>query len=90
MMLAIVERVEPRHARLVGGIVNSTLQVSAAVGIAVLGGLFYTVISAHAVPATVARLFSHPCRDCHLPCRRCFARRWFRAAQAARRNEQVS
>jgi EmrB/QacA subfamily drug resistance transporter len=58
MMRAIVERVEPRHAGLVGGIVNSTLQVSAAVGIAVLGGLFYTVIGAHAVPATVTRAFS--------------------------------
>jgi MFS family permease len=30
-----------------------------------------------------ASLFSHPCRDCHLPCRRCFARRRFGAAQAA-------
>ncbi len=58
MMRAIVERVESRHAGLVGGIVNSTLQVSAAVGIAVLGGLFYTVIGAHAVPATVTRAFS--------------------------------
>ncbi|MBR0750151.1 MFS transporter [Bradyrhizobium japonicum] len=58
MMRTIVERVEPRHAGLVGGIVNSTLQVSAAVGIAVLGGLFYSVIGAHAVPATVTRAFS--------------------------------
>jgi EmrB/QacA subfamily drug resistance transporter len=58
MMRAIVERVEPRHAGLVGGIVNSTLQVSAAVGIAVLGGLFYTVIGADAVPATVTLAFS--------------------------------
>jgi EmrB/QacA subfamily drug resistance transporter len=58
MMRAIVERVEPRHAGLVGGIVNSTLQVSAAVGVAVLGGLFYTVIGAHAVPVTVTRAFS--------------------------------
>lgn len=58
MMRAIVERVEPRHAGLVGGIVNSTLQVSVAVGIALLGGLFYTVIGAHAIPATVTRAFS--------------------------------
>jgi EmrB/QacA subfamily drug resistance transporter len=58
MMRAIVERVEPRHAGLVGGIVNSTLQVGAAVGIAVLGGVFYTVMGTHAVPATVTRAFS--------------------------------
>jgi MFS family permease len=58
MMRAIVERVEPRHAGLVGGIVSFTLQVSAAVGIAVLGGLFYTVIGARAIPATVTRAFS--------------------------------
>ncbi|WP_448953155.1 MFS transporter [Labrys neptuniae] len=44
MMRAIVERVGVHHAGLVGGIVNSTLQVSAAISVAVLGGLFYTVL----------------------------------------------
>jgi Na+/melibiose symporter-like transporter len=53
MMRAIVERVEPRHAGLVGGIVNSTLQVSSAIGIALLGGLFYAVVGTHAIPSTV-------------------------------------
>ncbi len=44
MVRVVVERVEPRHAGLVGGLVNSTLQVSAAIGVAALGGLFYAVV----------------------------------------------
>jgi EmrB/QacA subfamily drug resistance transporter len=58
MMRAIVERVEPRHAGLVSGVVNSTLQVSAAVGIAILGGLFYTVAGPQIGPASVTHAFS--------------------------------
>lgn len=58
MMRVIVERVGPRHAGLVGGIVNSTLQVSAAIGIAVLGGLFYTYLGTRTDAATVGRAFS--------------------------------
>jgi len=58
MMRAIVERVEPRHAGLVSGLVNSTLQISAAVGIAILGGLFFTVAGAHVGPGSVTHAFS--------------------------------
>jgi EmrB/QacA subfamily drug resistance transporter len=58
MMRAIVERVEPRHAGLVSGLVNSTLQVSAAVAIAVLGGLFYTVIGTSTGAGAVTHAFS--------------------------------
>jgi EmrB/QacA subfamily drug resistance transporter len=58
MMRAIVERVDPRHAGLVSGLVNSTLQVSAAVAIAILGGLFYTVVGASMNPASVTHAFS--------------------------------
>ena len=58
MVRVIVERVEPHRAGLVGGMVNSTLQVSAAIGVAVLGGLFYTALGTRTDPAAVTHAFS--------------------------------
>jgi MFS family permease len=58
LVRVIVERVEPNRAGLVGGIVSSTLQVSSAKGIAVLGGLFYNVLGTQTDPATVTRAFA--------------------------------
>jgi EmrB/QacA subfamily drug resistance transporter len=58
MVRVIVERVEPRRAGLVGGMVNSTLQVSSAVGIAVLGGLFFAALGTRTDPAAVTHAFS--------------------------------
>jgi MFS family permease len=58
MVRVIVERVEPHRAGLVGGIVNSTLQVSAAISIAVLGGLFYTALGTRTDPAAVTGAFA--------------------------------
>ncbi len=54
----IVERIDPRHAGLVGGLVNSTLQVSAAMGVALLGGLYFTVLGTRSDPGSVATAFS--------------------------------
>jgi EmrB/QacA subfamily drug resistance transporter len=58
MVRVIVERVEPHRAGLVGGMVNSTLQVSAAIAIAVLGGLFYTALGTRTDPGAVIHAFS--------------------------------
>jgi EmrB/QacA subfamily drug resistance transporter len=58
MMRVIIERVDPNRAGLVGGMFNSTLQVSAAVGMAVLGGLFYAALGTRTDPATVTHAFS--------------------------------
>jgi MFS family permease len=58
MVRVIVERVEPHRAGLVGGIVNSTLQVSAALGVAVLGGLFYTALGTRTDAAAMGRAFA--------------------------------
>jgi MFS family permease len=58
LMRVIVERVNPRHAGLVGGLVNSTLQVSAAIGVAVLGGLFYAALGTRTDPAAIGHAFS--------------------------------
>jgi EmrB/QacA subfamily drug resistance transporter len=54
MVRVIVERVEPHRAGLVGGIVNSTLQVSSALGMALLGGLFFTLTASHTLTAAFA------------------------------------
>lgn len=58
MMRAIVERVGPHHAGLVGGIVNSTLQVSAAISVAVLGGLFYTLLGTRTDAIAIGHAFA--------------------------------
>jgi MFS family permease len=58
MVRVIVERVEPHRAGLVGGMVNSTLQVSAAIAVAVLGGLFYTSLGTRTDPAAVSHAFA--------------------------------
>ena len=58
MVRVIVERVEPERAGLVGGMVNSTLQVSAAMGVAVLGGLFFAVRERRNDPASIAHAFA--------------------------------
>jgi len=58
MVRVIVERVEPQRAGLVGGLVNTTLQVSAALGVAVLGGLYYTTLGQRTDPAAITRAFA--------------------------------
>ncbi|RFB75003.1 MFS transporter [Methylovirgula sp. 4M-Z18] len=58
MVRAIVERVAPHRAGLVGGMVNSTLQVSLAMSVAVLGGLFFTLSGPHADSAHIIRAFA--------------------------------
>ncbi|MDQ0395867.1 MFS transporter [Labrys monachus] len=58
MVRVIVERVEPHRAGLVGGLVNSTLQVSAAVSVAVLGGLFFTLLGSRSDAAAVTHAFA--------------------------------
>jgi MFS family permease len=54
----LVDRIDPRHAGLVGGLVNSTLQVGAAIGVALLGGLFFIVEGSRTDPGAIARAFS--------------------------------
>src|SRR6202000_984642 len=56
MMRVIVERVAPHRAGLVGGLINTALQVSGALSVAVLGGLFFTLVGANpdAIPHAFA------------------------------------
>ncbi len=58
MVRVVVERVAQHRAGLVGGMVNSTLQVSAAIGVAVLGGVFYAVLGQRTDPQALAQAFA--------------------------------
>jgi MFS family permease len=58
MMRVIVERVAPQRAGLVGGLFNTMLQVSAALGIALLGGMFFIVRGATNAPPAIAHAFA--------------------------------
>jgi hypothetical protein len=58
LVRVVVERVSADRAGLVGGLVNSTLQVSAAIGVALLGGLFYAALGARADPPAIAHAFA--------------------------------
>ncbi len=58
MVRVVVERVAPHRAGLVGGLVNSAMQVSAAIGVAALGGLFFSVLGARTDPAAITHAFA--------------------------------
>jgi MFS family permease len=47
MMRVVIERVEQHRAGLVAGMVNSTLQATGAMFVAVLGGVFFAVVGVH-------------------------------------------
>jgi EmrB/QacA subfamily drug resistance transporter len=58
MVRVVVERVAAERAGLVGGMVNSTLQVSGAIAVAVLGGLFYSVLGQRTDSQAFAQAFA--------------------------------
>jgi MFS family permease len=58
MFRVVVERVDQHRAGLVGGMVNSTLQVSAAIGVAALGGIFYAILGRRTDPQALAQAFA--------------------------------
>ena len=55
---AIIGDIEERHAGLASGIVMTTLQVGAALGVAVIGGVFYSVLGAGSDARAYAHAFS--------------------------------
>jgi MFS family permease len=58
MVRVVVERVAQHRAGLVGGMVNSTLQASAAMGVAILGGAFYAILGNRTDPGALAQAFA--------------------------------
>jgi EmrB/QacA subfamily drug resistance transporter len=55
---AVIGKVDPRHAGLASGIAISTFQIASALGVAVIGGVFYSVLGAHTEPAAYAHAFT--------------------------------
>ncbi len=58
MMRVVVERVAQNRAGLVGGLFNTMLQISAALGVAILGGLFFAVRGTAPAAGAIAHAFA--------------------------------
>lgn len=57
LVRACIERVDGRWAGLAAGLVNSTLQISAALAVALVGGLFYASLGQRSDPASITHAF---------------------------------
>ncbi len=56
-MRMVTGRVAPAFSGMIAGIVSSTLQVGTALSVAVIGGIFYTVLDARTDPAAITQAF---------------------------------
>jgi hypothetical protein len=54
LVRSVIDRGPAGGSGMISGVVNSALQISAALGVAVIGGMFYTVAGEHPTPATMA------------------------------------
>lgn len=57
LMRMVTGRVEPAYSGMIAGIASSTLQVSTALSVAVIGGIFYEVLGARTDPAAITQAF---------------------------------
>jgi len=57
LMRMVTGRVVPALSGMIAGIASSTLQVGTALSVAVIGGIFYTVLGAHTGPAAITQAF---------------------------------
>ncbi|RFU45223.1 MFS transporter [Paraburkholderia sp. DHOC27] len=57
LVRSVIDRGPVGGSGMISGVVNSALQISAALGVAVIGGVFYAVAGVHASPASMARAF---------------------------------
>ncbi len=55
LMALVTGRVAPAFSGMIAGIASSTLQVSTALSVAVIGGIFYQVLGARSDPAAIAQ-----------------------------------
>jgi EmrB/QacA subfamily drug resistance transporter len=55
---AVIGGIDQRHAGLASGIVISTFQVGAALGVAIVGGLFFNVLGSGQLPENYSRAFA--------------------------------
>jgi len=58
LIRAVIGSVETRHAGLASGMVITALQISAALGVAIIGGVFYTALHGHAGVKAYAHAFA--------------------------------
>jgi hypothetical protein len=57
LMKMITGRVAPAYSGMIAGIASSTLQVSTALSVALIGGIFYTVLGGRNDPAAISHAF---------------------------------
>ncbi|NIL16695.1 MFS transporter [Pseudomonas sp. AN3A02] len=57
LMRMVTGRVAPAYSGMIAGIVSSTLQVSTALSVAVIGGVFYTILGPRTDPAAITQAF---------------------------------
>lgn len=57
LMQMVTSRVRPTYSGMIAGIVSSTLQLSTALSVAVIGGVFYAVLGTQAGPAGITQAF---------------------------------
>ncbi|MGU7839974.1 MFS transporter [Burkholderia sp. AW33-5] len=57
LMRMVTGRVAPALSGMIAGIASSTLQVSTSLSVAIIGGIFYTVLGSHQDPAAIAHAF---------------------------------
>ncbi|MBW0447090.1 MFS transporter [bacterium M00.F.Ca.ET.228.01.1.1] len=57
LMRMVTGRVAPALSGMIAGIASSTLQVSTSLSVAIIGGIFYTVLGARQDPASIAHAF---------------------------------
>ena len=57
LMTMITGRVAPAYSGMIAGIASSTLQVSTALSVALIGGIFYTVLGGRDDPAAISHAF---------------------------------
>jgi predicted MFS family arabinose efflux permease len=55
---AVIGGVDARHAGLASGIAISTFQIGSALGVAIIGGVFFSVLGAHTGPTAYAHAFA--------------------------------
>jgi MFS family permease len=55
---AVIGSIDQRHAGLASGIVISTFQIGAALGVAIIGGVFYSALGTRQDPDTYAHAFT--------------------------------
>ena len=58
MIRAVIDRVDPRWSGLASGLVNATLQIGAAISVAVIGGLFFSRMGQGAQLETIGDAFA--------------------------------